>query len=71
MTGSRSMIDNAFDWARQRNKVVLNPVHGHEEIHIPMESFWSHLNESGSRLALETNFQMEVLWLHDPEPDGP
>ena len=65
MTALRSMIDNAFDWARKRNKVIVNPIHGAEEIDIPLDRFWKHVDVHGSKLAFESNFVMEVLWLHN------
>eukprot|EP00439_Symbiodinium_sp_Y106_P025892 s2249_g3.t1 len=60
---SKTMCDNAFEWARARGLVSKNPIHGAEEADIPYKTFWKNSNASGSRVGFKSGFEMDVPWL--------
>ena len=56
----RSMIDHAWDWAREHCKLRVNPIHGEEEARLVLEDFFAHKNEHGSELHQSGSFALEA-----------
>ena len=57
---TRTMADNAFEWARRNGRLYKSEIHGEEEADIPLEWTWSASSESGQRNGFSSSFSMEV-----------
>ena len=54
------MCDNAFEWARERNKVRKNAIHKCEEADLPYDDFWSVAHENGERIEISATAEVDV-----------
>lgn len=53
------MCDNAWEWARKRNKLRVNEVHGEEEICFVLDDEFLLREERGQRRDVEGTFELE------------
>ena len=54
------MADNAFEWARQHNRLYKSEIHGEEEADIPLDMNWSKTKETGNKVGFTSGFTMDV-----------
>ena len=57
----RSMVEHAWNWARDNGHLRQNPIHGEEEINVVLEEYFDHAQQQGKSMTQSGSFAMEDI----------